>query len=219
MVHPSVTGLVDNWQTIISPYGTAAPRSLTLDLHQTIDHNASPLTPTSSTTMISGASTPSPLGPSTLSPFGMPTSNPFSASTPSLFGIDDLSGSTTMVSYGSTLSTFSVRITLTTYHFHPLTDLPHLVRRPGLPTFTLPRITKGGKVFPGIKDLPMHIRQNFRNEFIRFVIKQVTNSQLPWANPDLDSLQFMYQLIYPTFPARLRHSDTVYHPVSDSFNA
>ena len=69
-------------------------------------------------------------------------------------------------------------------------------------------------MYPGIKDLPINIRQNFRSEFIRFVIKQVANSQSPWVNPDVRSLQPIYELIYPTFPARLRHSDAVYHPVS-----
>ena len=83
-----------------------------------------------------------------------------------------------------------------------------------LPTFILPRITKGVKVYPGIKDLPVHIRQNFRNEFIRFVVKQVANSEAPWINPDVLTLQNVYQLVYPTFPAQLRHGDAVYHPVS-----
>ena len=73
-------------------------------------------------------------------------------------------------------------------------------------------------MYPGIKDLPAHIRQNFRGEFIRFVIKQVANSQSPWVNPDIRSLQPIYELIYPTFPARLRHSDAVYHPVSYPLN-
>lgn len=82
-----------------------------------------------------------------------------------------------------------------------------------LPTFTLPRMVKGSKTYPGIKDLPVHIRQNFRNEFIRFVIKQVASSESPWTNPDIDSLQAMYQLVYPIFPARIRHSDAVHHPV------
>ena len=87
---------------------------------------------------------------------------------------------------------------------------------PLLPTFTLLRMVNGSRVCPGIKDLPAHIRQNFRNKFICFVIKQVANSKLPWANPDVESLQVMYQAVYPVFPARLRHSDAVYHPVSDS---
>ena len=90
---------------------------------------------------------------------------------------------------------------------------------PSLPTFTLSRMVNGSRVNPGIKDLPAHIHQNFRNEFIRFVIKQVANSKLPWANPDLEALQAMYQVVYPVFPARLRHSDAVYHPVSDSLTA
>lgn len=84
-----------------------------------------------------------------------------------------------------------------------------------LPVFTLPRIVKGSKVYPGIKDLPPHIRQDFRNEFIRVVIKQVANSQSPWMNPDVESLQATYQVVYPIFPARIRHSDAVYHPVSN----
>ena len=85
-----------------------------------------------------------------------------------------------------------------------------------VPTFTLARIVKGSKIFPGIKDLPAHIRQNFRNEFIRFVIKQVANSKLPWINPDVESLQATYQVVYPVFPARIRHSDAVYHPVCNA---
>jgi hypothetical protein len=35
------------------------------------------------------------------------------------------------------------------------------------------------KVFPGIKDLPVHLCQNFRNEFIYFIIKHVANSESP----------------------------------------
>lgn len=85
-----------------------------------------------------------------------------------------------------------------------------------LPTFTLIKIEKGVKVYPGIKDLPIHIRQNFRNEFIRFAIKQVANSKSPWVNPDVHSLQATYQLVYPIFPAQIRHNDAVFHPVSVS---
>jgi len=85
-----------------------------------------------------------------------------------------------------------------------------------LPTFTLPRIVNGTKVYPGVKDLPAHIHQNFRNEFIRFVIKHIANSELPWVNPDVDSFQTMFNIVYPTFRARIRHNDAIYHPVSDS---
>ena len=83
-----------------------------------------------------------------------------------------------------------------------------------LPVFLLPKIVDKSKVFPGIKDLPDHIRPNFRNEFIRFVIKRVANSESPWTNPDVPSIQAMYQLVYPAFPAQVRNSDAVYHPVS-----
>jgi len=85
-----------------------------------------------------------------------------------------------------------------------------------LPTFTLPRSVKGTKVYPGIRDLPAHIRDRFRDEFIRFVMKQVANSKSPWTNPDVDSLQTAYNIVYPTFPARIRHSDAVYHPTTSA---
>jgi len=72
-----------------------------------------------------------------------------------------------------------------------------------LPGFTIPRNVDGVKVLPGIKDLPDHIRPNFRNEFIRSVVKQVANSQSPWTNPDVNALQAIYQTVYPIFPARI----------------
>jgi len=63
MVHAGATGLVDDWRTkIVSPHGTASPRSLTLNLRQTADHNTSLTSPTSSFAMSSYVSTPSPLG-------------------------------------------------------------------------------------------------------------------------------------------------------------
>ena len=74
---------------------------------------------------------------------------------------------------------------------------------------------RGSKVNPGVKDLPASIRANFRNIFIRYVIKQVANSESPWVNPDVDSLQSMYDTVYTTAPAQLQHNDAVCHPVSD----
>ena len=74
----------------------------------------------------------------------------------------------------------------------------------------------GVKVLPGIKDLPDHIRPNFRNDFIRLVFKQIATSQSPWTNPDVNALQAVYQIAYPTFPAKIWHSDAVFNPVSDS---
>ena len=170
MVHPGATGLVDDWRTkIISPYGTASPRSLTLNL-RTPDRNASPLSPTSSTTVMSRVSTPSPLN-----------------------------------------------VVISSDRFPPVSSPPTTqFEETAVPTFRLPMIVKGVKVYPGVKHLPDHIRPNFRNEYIRFVIKQLANSQSPWVNPDVHSLQCMYQLVYPTFPGRVRHSDAVYHPVSYS---
>jgi len=82
-----------------------------------------------------------------------------------------------------------------------------------LAVFAMPKTVKGVKLLPGVKDLPSHIRQNFRNEFIRFVMKQTANSRSPWTNPDVNALQAMYQIVYPIFPARIQHSDAVFNPV------
>ena len=59
---------------------------------------------------------------------------------------------------------------------------------------------KGTKVYPGLKDLPTHIHPGFCNKFIRYVIKKVANSETPWANPNMESIQKMYDIVYPTFP-------------------
>ena len=80
-------------------------------------------------------------------------------------------------------------------------------------------MVKGSKVNPGVKDLPTSIHANFHNIFICHVIRHVTNSEVPWANPDVDVLQSMYNTVYPMSPARLRHNDAVYHPVSNFSSA
>ena len=66
------------------------------------------------------------------------------------------------------------------------------------------------KVFPGIKDLPEHIHINIRNEFIRYIFKQTATLELAWANPEVDSLQVMYDIVYPTFPARIRPASAAF---------
>lgn len=82
------------------------------------------------------------------------------------------------------------------------------------PVFLLPRIMGNRqKVYPGIKDLPPHIRASFRNTFIRVIIRDIFNSEQPWANPNLMSLQLAYNRIYSAYPARLRCNDAVVHPV------
>ena len=68
-------------------------------------------------------------------------------------------------------------------------------------------------MYPGIKDLPAHIREGFRNTYIRLVIRDVFNSEEPWINPDLPTLQRTYDATYPAYPARLQPNDAVFHPV------
>jgi len=88
------------------------------------------------------------------------------------------------------------------------------------PVYPLPRITIVGtirqKVYPGIKELPEHIRTNFRNTFIRVVIRNVFSSNQPWSNPDLQMLQLAYDKVFPSYPARLRCNDAIFHPVTST---
>ena len=79
--------------------------------------------------------------------------------------------------------------------------------------YPLPKFVKRQKVFPGIKDLPPHIRTDFHNRFIRVVIRDIFNSKQPWSNPDVPTLQRMYDKVFPVYTARLRANDTVCHPV------
>lgn len=81
------------------------------------------------------------------------------------------------------------------------------------PVYPLPRIVNRQRVYPGIKDLPPHIRTDFRNMFIRPIIRNIFNSEKPWANPDLSMLQLAYDKTYPTYPAHLRSNDAIFHPV------
>ena len=83
----------------------------------------------------------------------------------------------------------------------------------GRQSFMLTKVVNRHRVFPGIKDLPHHIRADFRNAFIRPVMQSVFNSSEPWVNPDLSTLQNIYDSIYPVYPARLQPNDAVFHPV------
>ena len=84
--------------------------------------------------------------------------------------------------------------------------------------FPLPKVVNRQRIYPGIKDLPQHIRMDFRNIFIRLAIRDVFNSKEPWINPDLHRLQRLYDGIYPEYPARLQSNDAVFHPVSPDEN-
>ena len=59
---------------------------------------------------------------------------------------------------------------------------------------------------------------DFRNTYIRLIIRNVFNSKEPWSNPDLSALQYFYDATYPMYPTRLRHSDAVFHPVRANFH-
>ena len=118
------------------------------------------------------------------------------------------------------MSQTSVCYSLSLFHFLPIDPTNNIqFEETPVQTFTPPRIVKGARVYPGVKNLPAHIREHFRDRFIRFVIKQVANSKFPWANPDVESLQSTYQLVYPTFPGQLRPGDAVCHPVSSCRSA
>ena len=104
---------------------------------------------------------------------------------------------------------------------HPLYIFPisRYTVRDSLPLqpLTLPRAYKdeeGQKQQPGLKDLPPWLRENFRNQYIRRIIKQVCLSEVPWTNPTLASLQREFSHAYPTKRVRLHSDDAAVVPVS-----
>ena len=102
------------------------------------------------------------------------------------------------------------------FFFLPLMTIPTQVEDT-CPVYSLPRIVNRQRVYPGIKDLPPHICMNFRNTFIRLIIRDVFDSEQPWVNPDLSMIQLAYDKIYPAYPARLRSNDAIFHPVRPHF--
>ena len=194
MAHSSATGLVDNWRTrLASPYSTPSPQLTSFD-PPISDYNSS----------MSSMST-APMSSTSLAPMSSTLMIPMSTTGPLTVGqmIPVPTPNGLIVSQAIFPSDQSAEIWLQ-FEENPL------------PTFMLPKIVKGKRSYPGIKDLPAHLSGNFRNEFIRFVIKYVANLQSPWTNPDVETLQALYQVSYPVFPAQIRHSDAVFHPVSSS---
>ena len=83
--------------------------------------------------------------------------------------------------------------------------------------FSLPRAFKekdGQKQQPGIRHLPLWLRENFRNLYIRRIVEQVCSSRTPWSNPGLASLQREFNYTYPTHRVRLHSDDAAVVPVS-----
>jgi hypothetical protein len=117
----------------------------------------------------------------------------------------------------STLAVTPTPLSVRSTHSLPSlwTDLVALTQiEDTLPVYMLPRFVNRQKVYPGIKDLPTRIHTNFRNTFIRLIIRDVFTSTQPWVNPDLSMLQLAYDKIYPAYPAHLQSNDAVFHPVS-----
>lgn len=93
--------------------------------------------------------------------------------------------------------------------------LPNPVQSQILPS--IPRKSKddAGKIqAPGLKDLPPAIQLNFRNSFIRHMMKLTFSGILPWKNPSLSVYQEEFNTIYPIFSYRLHADDAVVFPVS-----
>jgi len=65
----------------------------------------------------------------------------------------------------------------------------------------------------GIRDLPPAIRDDFRNDFIRRIMKLIFSSRTPWINPSIETLQQEFDAAFPTYHATLHHDDAVVVPV------
>jgi len=74
---------------------------------------------------------------------------------------------------------------------------------------------KTGKTqVPGLKDLPDNIQPNFRNMFIRHIMKLIFSDTLPWNSPSLSVYQHEFNLIYSSLRYRLHGDDAVVIPVT-----
>jgi len=81
-----------------------------------------------------------------------------------------------------------------------------------LQVYSLPRKYKdeaGKTQVPGQKDLPQSIQLNFRNTFIRHIMKLVFSGASPWNNPNLSVYQYEFDVIYPPLRYRLHADDAV----------
>jgi hypothetical protein len=62
---------------------------------------------------------------------------------------------------------------------------------------------------PGLKDLPPNIHPNFRNTFIRHMMKITFSGMLPWSNPTVPVYQQEFNAVYPNLPYHLHGDDAV----------
>ena len=62
---------------------------------------------------------------------------------------------------------------------------------------------------PGLKDLPHNIQSNFRNTFIRHIMKLVFSDGLPWSNPNLLVYQHEFDTVYFPLQYSLHGDDAV----------
>ena len=70
---------------------------------------------------------------------------------------------------------------------------------PSVQLYSLPRAFKdetGQKQQPGLKDLPLWLRENFRNLYIWRIIEWVGLSDQPWNNPCVASLEQEFYRVY-----------------------
>ena len=67
---------------------------------------------------------------------------------------------------------------------------------------------------PGLKDLPFNIQSNFRNMFIRHIMKLVFSDTSPWSNPILSVYQHEFNKVYSHLQYRLHSDDVVVIPVT-----
>ena len=95
----------------------------------------------------------------------------------------------------------------TGYPGHSPTGQPYVLPR-------LHRDANGNRRQPGLKDLPQWLHETFRDRFIRYVIEQVSLTNVPWNNPSLLSLQHVLNHVYPTHRIRLHSDDAAVIPVS-----
>ncbi|KAF9787362.1 hypothetical protein BJ322DRAFT_1017299 [Thelephora terrestris] len=97
-----------------------------------------------------------------------------------------------------------------------LQQFQQAIPQPQQAVYSMPRRFRdeaGNLQTPGLKDLPFDLKLEFRNIFIRHIMKIVFYDKLPWSNPLCPVYQKEFSIIYPDLPFQIHPDDAVVLPV------
>ena len=99
-------------------------------------------------------------------------------------------------------------------HLHLLTNMTQVnIQVTNVPNHSV-RFTRAPR--PGVHSLPGEIRQTFADNFIPIVIQEMGDSEAPWENLPIDTLQECVDVIYPNLEYVVERGDALVSSVSCS---